>query len=57
MDKESRRNFVIYGTPFEMLDQTIDLQDIGINNLIVNFESKGEMGYLDLFADKVTVLL
>jgi F420-dependent oxidoreductase-like protein len=53
MDKESRREFVIYGNPADVLEQILRYKDVGINYLIVNFESRREMESLEIFTDKV----
>lgn len=57
MDKESRREFVIYGNPAEVLDQILIFKDVGINYLIVNFESRREMESLEVFTEKVMAKL
>ena len=55
MDKESRREFVIYGNPAEVLEQIF--KNVGINYLIVNFESRREMESLEVFTEKVMAKL
>ena len=57
MDKESRREFVIYGNPAEVLEQILIFKDVGINYLIVNFESRREMESLEVFTEKVMAKL
>ena len=57
MDKESRREFVIYGNPAEVLEQILIYKELGINYLIVNFESKREMESLEVFTEKVMAKL
>jgi alkanesulfonate monooxygenase SsuD/methylene tetrahydromethanopterin reductase-like flavin-dependent oxidoreductase (luciferase family) len=57
MNKESRREFVIYGNPAEVLEQILIFKDVGINYLIVNFESRREMESLEVFTDKVMAKL
>ncbi len=47
MDKESRREFVIYGNPTEVLEQILIFKDVGINYLIVILESRREMESLE----------
>jgi hypothetical protein len=57
MDKESRREFVIYGNPAGVLEQILIFKDVGINYLIVNFESRREMESLEVFTEKVMAKL
>jgi alkanesulfonate monooxygenase SsuD/methylene tetrahydromethanopterin reductase-like flavin-dependent oxidoreductase (luciferase family) len=57
MDKESRREFVIYGNPAEVLEQILIYKELGINYLIVNFESKREMESLEVFTEQVMAKL
>ena len=57
VDKEARRDFVIYGTPDAVLEQILLYEDIGVDYLIVNFESKRELESLNIFADKVIAKL
>jgi alkanesulfonate monooxygenase SsuD/methylene tetrahydromethanopterin reductase-like flavin-dependent oxidoreductase (luciferase family) len=52
-DKESRREFVIYGNPADVLEQILKYKDVGISYLIVNFESRREMESLEVFTEKV----
>jgi alkanesulfonate monooxygenase SsuD/methylene tetrahydromethanopterin reductase-like flavin-dependent oxidoreductase (luciferase family) len=57
MDKESRREFVIYGNPAEVLEQILIFKNVGINYLIVNFESRREMESLEVFTERVMAKL
>src|SRR5919106_1564617 len=57
MDKESRREFVIYGNPADVLEQILKYKDVGISYLIVNFESRREMESLEVFTEKVMAKL
>jgi alkanesulfonate monooxygenase SsuD/methylene tetrahydromethanopterin reductase-like flavin-dependent oxidoreductase (luciferase family) len=38
MDKESRREFMIFGNPADVLERILKYKDVGISYLIVNFE-------------------
>ena len=51
--EEERNEFVIYGTPEQIISQIQLFTDSGIEYLIVNFESGREIESLDLFATKV----
>ena len=53
VEEEAREDFVIYGTPEKVLDQILLYEEIGIDYLIVNFDSKREMESLKLFANKI----
>ncbi|HYY50273.1 MAG TPA: LLM class F420-dependent oxidoreductase [Nitrososphaeraceae archaeon] len=51
--QEERNEFVIYGTPEQIISQIQLFADSGIEYLIVNFEPGREVESLDLFATKV----
>jgi alkanesulfonate monooxygenase SsuD/methylene tetrahydromethanopterin reductase-like flavin-dependent oxidoreductase (luciferase family) len=51
--EEAREDFAIYGTPEKVLDQILLYEEIGIDYLIVNFDSKREMESLKIFANKI----
>ena len=51
--EEERNEFVIYGTPEQIISQIQLFSDSGIEYLIVNFEPGREIESLDLFATKV----
>jgi alkanesulfonate monooxygenase SsuD/methylene tetrahydromethanopterin reductase-like flavin-dependent oxidoreductase (luciferase family) len=51
--EEERNEFVIYGTPEQIISQIQLFTDSGIEYLIVNFEPGREIESLDLFATKV----
>ena len=50
LEEEARENFAIYGTPEKVVDQILLYEEIGIDYLIVNFGSKGQMESLKIFA-------
>ncbi|HXS61158.1 MAG TPA: LLM class F420-dependent oxidoreductase [Candidatus Sulfopaludibacter sp.] len=47
------KEFVIYGTPEDIQRQIEALEQVGIQYLIVNFESSKELEALDTFANKI----
>jgi F420-dependent oxidoreductase-like protein len=47
------KEFVIYGTPEDIQRQIEALEQVGIQYLIVNFESSRELKALDTFANKI----
>ena len=51
--EEQIKEFVIYGTPEDILKQIEALQQIGIQYLIVNLEPSRELEALDTFANKI----
>jgi alkanesulfonate monooxygenase SsuD/methylene tetrahydromethanopterin reductase-like flavin-dependent oxidoreductase (luciferase family) len=51
--EEVRREFAIYGTPEQVLNQIELLRDVGIDYLIVNFEPLRELESVNTFANKV----
>ena len=51
--EEQIKEFVIYGTPEDILKQIEALQQVGIQYLIVNLEPSRELEALDTFANKV----
>jgi alkanesulfonate monooxygenase SsuD/methylene tetrahydromethanopterin reductase-like flavin-dependent oxidoreductase (luciferase family) len=53
MSKEQIKEFVIYGTPEDIQRQIEALEQVGIQYLIVNFESSRELKALDIFANKI----
>jgi alkanesulfonate monooxygenase SsuD/methylene tetrahydromethanopterin reductase-like flavin-dependent oxidoreductase (luciferase family) len=53
MPQEEINEFVIYGTPEQIISQIRLLADSGIEYLIVNFEPGREIESLDFFATKV----
>jgi alkanesulfonate monooxygenase SsuD/methylene tetrahydromethanopterin reductase-like flavin-dependent oxidoreductase (luciferase family) len=53
MSKEQIKEFVIYGTPEDIQRQIEALEQVGIQYLIVNFESSKELEALDTFANKI----
>jgi len=50
---EEKREFLIYGNPDQVQKQIEELNDAGIDYLIVNFEPKRELASIDLFANTV----
>jgi F420-dependent oxidoreductase-like protein len=53
ISEETRREFAIYGTPEQIIDQIELFKEAGIDYLIVNFEPQRESESLELFANKV----
>jgi F420-dependent oxidoreductase-like protein len=53
VEEEAREDFAICGTPEKVLDQILLYEEIGIDYLIVNFDSKREMESLKTFANKI----
>jgi F420-dependent oxidoreductase-like protein len=53
MPEDRFREFVIYGTPEEVLKQIELLEDVGMQYLIVDLESYRELEALEIFADSV----
>ena len=53
LEEEARENFAIYGTPETVVDQIFLYEEIGIDYLFVNFDSKREMESLKIFANKI----
>jgi F420-dependent oxidoreductase-like protein len=53
MPEEQIKEFVIYGTPEDIQRQIEALEQVGIQYLIVNFESSRELEALDIFANKI----
>ena len=51
--EEQIKEFVIYGTPEDILKQIEALQQVGIQYLIVNLEPSRELEALDTFANKI----
>ena len=51
--EEQIKEFVIYGTPEDILKQIEALQQVGIQYLIVNLEPSRELKALDTFANKI----
>jgi F420-dependent oxidoreductase-like protein len=51
--EEVRREFAIYGTPEQVLNQIELFRDVGIDYLIVNFEPLRELESVNTFANKV----
>jgi alkanesulfonate monooxygenase SsuD/methylene tetrahydromethanopterin reductase-like flavin-dependent oxidoreductase (luciferase family) len=51
--EEQIKEFVIYGTPEDILKQIEALQQAGIQYLIVNLEPSRELEALDTFANKI----
>ena len=51
--EEQIKDFVIYGTPEDILKQIETLQQVGIQYLIVNLEPSKELEALEIFANKV----
>ena len=47
LEEEAREDFAIYGTPEKVLDQVLLYEEIGIDYLIVNFDSKRENGIIE----------
>jgi alkanesulfonate monooxygenase SsuD/methylene tetrahydromethanopterin reductase-like flavin-dependent oxidoreductase (luciferase family) len=56
MDKESRREFVIYGSPAEVLEQILIFKDVGKLS-DCQLESRREMESLEVFTEKVMARL
>jgi alkanesulfonate monooxygenase SsuD/methylene tetrahydromethanopterin reductase-like flavin-dependent oxidoreductase (luciferase family) len=50
---EMLENYVIYGTPARIKERIIELQDAGVEYLIVNIHAKKEEAMLELFAEEV----
>ena len=53
LEEEAREDFAIYGTPKKVLDQILLYEEIGIDYLIVNFDSNREMESIKIFANKI----
>jgi len=53
LPEDRRREYVIYGTPDEVLQKVEAFQDAGIDYLIVNLEPDREFQSLELFANEV----
>jgi F420-dependent oxidoreductase-like protein len=53
VSEEQIKEFVIYGTPEDILKQIEALQQVGIQYLIVNLEPSRELEALDTFANKI----
>ena len=53
VSEDQIKEFVIYGTPEEVLKQIEALQQVGIQYLIVNLEPSKELEALDAFANKI----
>ena len=53
MPEEQIREFVIYGTPEDVLRQIELLEEVGIQYLIVDLEQSRELEALDVFANKI----
>ncbi len=51
--EDQLKEFVIYGTPEDIQRQIEALEQVGIQYLIVNFESSKELEALDTFANKI----
>lgn len=55
--EDSRREYVIYGTPEEVRRQVEAFRQVGIEYLIVNLEPENELEALDLFSNEVVTKL
>jgi F420-dependent oxidoreductase-like protein len=53
--EEQIKEFVLYGTPEDVLKQIKALEQVGIQYLIVNFEPSRELDALDTFAKKIII--
>jgi alkanesulfonate monooxygenase SsuD/methylene tetrahydromethanopterin reductase-like flavin-dependent oxidoreductase (luciferase family) len=53
MPKEQVREFVISGTPEEVLSEIELFENIGIEYFIVNLDPSSEQTQVELFADKI----
>ena len=53
MPEEQIREFVIYGTPEDVLKQIELLEQVDIRYLIVDLEPSRELEALDVFANKI----
>jgi alkanesulfonate monooxygenase SsuD/methylene tetrahydromethanopterin reductase-like flavin-dependent oxidoreductase (luciferase family) len=53
MPEEQIREFAIYGTSDDILKQIGELEDVGLQYLIVDLEPYREIEALEIFADKI----
>jgi F420-dependent oxidoreductase-like protein len=53
MPEAQLREFAIYGTPEVVLNQIRELEDVGIQYLIVDLEPESEIEALEVFADEI----
>jgi alkanesulfonate monooxygenase SsuD/methylene tetrahydromethanopterin reductase-like flavin-dependent oxidoreductase (luciferase family) len=53
VEEEAREDFAVCGTPEKVLDQIMLYEEIGIDYLIVNFDSNREMESIKIFANKI----
>jgi hypothetical protein len=53
MPKEQIKEFVIYGTQEEVLNEIESLENVGMEYFIVDLDPSRELEQLELFADKI----